>query len=423
MKNKTKYLLLLSATLIVGFSSCKKSGSDINPPVTTPPPPPAPPTGPVLPTTLSGIKAILVDKNATDETAALFYNMKVLARTKIMFGHQDDTKQGFNWNGEAGRSDVKEVTGAYPAVYGWDMLFVASFQRNSWFDGQVNMIRQLTKDAYKRGGVNTYCWHYWNPALSKRPGQDGSTEGTNADFYYKNAPAAAVPEILPGGSYNAVYNQSLDQVADQISSLKDDNGKPIPIIFRLFHEQDGDWFWWGAKYCTAQQYKDLFQYTVKYLRDAKKLHNILFSWSPDRGASTEADYLARYPGNDYVDVLGIDEYYDLSADRGGAAGITAASNKIKIMSDYAKANNKIAAVTETGLSNLTKPDWYTTVLLPALTQQKVEISYALAWGNSSSTYWTPYQGGPSAVAADFVKFKNTSNIVFGDTAPDMYKIK
>lgn len=424
MKFNFKNRLVVGAFFLISFFSCKK-GETEQPTVITPPVvvPPVIDQRPALPTTLAGLKAIMVDKNATDESAALFYNMKNLAKTKIMFGHQDDTHQGVSnattaWNGIAGKSDVKEVTGAYPAVYGWDMIFVASFQRNGWFDNQANETRNLTADAYKRGGINTYAWHYWNPALSKRPGFGGpNNEGLNADFYYDSAPTAAVSQILPGGNYNLVYNQSLDQVATYIKSLVDDNGKPIPVIFRLFHEMDGNWFWWGASHCSPQEYKDLFQYTVKYLRDTKQIHNVLYSWSPDRSATTEAAYLSRYPGDDCVDVLGIDNYEDLKT----AGGITAASNKLKIMSDYAIKNNKIAALTEMGLKNVTQNNWYTTVLLPALTQQKLEISYALAWSNSVGGYWTPYRGHPAET--DFINFKNSSQIVFGDKMPNMYTIK
>ncbi len=37
-----------------------------------------------------------------------------------MFGHQDALAYGVGWKYEAGRSDIKDVTGEYPALYGWD---------------------------------------------------------------------------------------------------------------------------------------------------------------------------------------------------------------------------------------------------------------------------------------------------------------
>ena len=177
--------------------------------------------------------------------------------------------------------------------------------------------------------------------------------------------------ILPGGDYNDVYKKSLDRIADFVSSLKADDGKLIPIVFRPFHELDGDWFWWGAPYCTAQEYKDLYRFTVTYLRDTKGLHNILFAFSPDRNYTTADQYMARYP--------------------------------------------------ETGLENISQNDWYTQVLLKAMTQQKLELSYALAWTNSDNTVWTPYKGHPAV--ADFINFKNNSNITFLDKLPKMYQLK
>lgn len=397
--------------MIAIFTSCKKSEAPkIEAPEAVIPPPPKP----VVPN-MSTVKSWLVDKNATDETAALFYKMKTLAKTKIMFGHQDDTKSGKTPNFVLGMSDVKVVTGSFPAVYGWDLIDIASFQRNPWFDNQADVIRQQTVDAFNRGGINTYCWHYWNPILSKSPGEEGFEEGRNASFYYNDAPAKAVAEILPGGRYHEAYKMSLDRVAKYIKSIKTNGGKLIPIIFRPYHEMDGNWFWWGASHCTPQEYKDLFRYTVKYLRDTKQVRNILFAWSPDRNAVTEEQYLTYYPGDDYVDVLGMDQYEDLKT----ASGITSASNKLKIVSDYAVKKNKIAALTETGLANITQSDWYTAVLLKAMTQQKIELSYALVWYNGGDAY-TPIKGHPAE--ADFIKFKNTSPIIFGDKVPDMYKL-
>ena len=63
---------------------------------------------------------ILVDSLATAETVALFENLKTVSQQGVLFGHQDDLAYGIDWKATPGRSDVKQVCGDYPAVYGWD---------------------------------------------------------------------------------------------------------------------------------------------------------------------------------------------------------------------------------------------------------------------------------------------------------------
>ena len=59
--------------------------------------------------------------------------------------------------------------------------------------------------------------------------------------------------------------------------------------------------------------------TVDYLRDSCGLHNVLYAYSPDRSridmsseSTCEAGYLYAYPGDEYVDVLGFDDYWDIA---------------------------------------------------------------------------------------------------------------
>lgn len=394
------------------FSSCKRSTpADAG----TPPPPPPPPPVATAPT-LAEIKAMLVDKNASAETAALFYNLKKISKTNILFGHQDDTKRGVTnattqWENaqqypgiSREKSDVKEVTGSYPVVYGHDFIHIANFADGAWYDYEKQIAHDLTVDAYNRGGVNTYAWHYFNPV-------------SKGSFYWDSSPVEAVSKIIPGGSYHEIYKNSLKEVADFAKSLIGSDGKMVPVIFRPFHEFDGGWFWWGATHCTAAEYKTLFQFTVTYLRDSLAVRNFLYGWSPDKNFNSESEYLQRYPGDEYVDLVGMDNYGDLGAN---AAPVTA-STKLKIVSDYAVAKNKIAALTETGLSKLTQGDWYTGTLLNALKYQKVELAYVLVWANTTSAYWTPYKG--HAAENDFISFKNNPYIYFAGEAPGMYEIK
>ncbi len=409
-RNIQRVLFFISC---IFFISCKKTGDNSSAPGgTTNPPPVVQDTVPSLSTVRSG----LVDKNATEQTAGLFYNLKKVSKTKILFGHQDDTKRGVTnastqWANEQHlpavsreKSDVKEVTGVYPAVYGHDFIHIANFETGNWYDYEKQIARELTIDAYNRGGVNTYAWHYFNPV-------------SKGSFYWNDSPVEAVSKILPGGSHHSVYKNSLSQIASFANSLIGADGKLVPVIFRPFHEFDGNWFWWGASHCSVQQYKDLFRFTVTYLRDSLQVRNFLFAWSPDKNFNTQSQFLERYPGDEFVDLVGSDNYGDLN----GSTNVTVAAAKFKIVSDYAISKNKVAAMTETGLQNLTKTDWYTETLLKVLQNQKLELSYVLVWANTTSAFWTPYAGHASST--DFKNFKNNPYLVFADKLPEMYKIK
>jgi mannan endo-1,4-beta-mannosidase len=411
MYKATKNTIWRIAAVVCMLQACSKKGSSgetiITPPLTQPKD-----TVPALAT----VRGWLADKSATDETAALFYNLKKVAKTGILFGHQDATKRGLSdattqWANEqhlpavsADKSDVKAVTGAYPAVYGHDFLHIANFNKSPWFVYEANIARQLTIDAYNRGGVNTFAWHYNNPV-------------SKGSFYWNDSKVEAVSKILPGGSHNEVYKQSLKEVADFARSLVGANGKLVPVIFRPFHEFDGDWFWWGAAHCTPEQYKQLYQFTVTYLRDSMGVHNFIYAWSPDRKFNSEAQYLERYPGDAYVDLVGMDNYGDMAV---GTAP-TVAGTKLKIVSDYALRKNKVAALTETGLSRLPQSDWFTGLLQKALQSHTPQLAYVLVWANTKDHFWTPYKDHPAA--PDFIKFKQSSYVLFGDEMPKMYEIK
>ncbi|CAF1398559.1 unnamed protein product [Adineta ricciae] len=76
-------------------------------------------------------------------------------------------------------------------------------------------------------------------------------------------------------------------------------------MFRPFHEANGAWFWWGRQDPTV--FKNVWIHMFNYLTQVKDLHNILWIYSPEQGASTPSLY---YPGSDYVDIVGLDVYTD-----------------------------------------------------------------------------------------------------------------
>ncbi|MBD1395351.1 glycoside hydrolase family 26 protein [Mucilaginibacter glaciei] len=357
-------------------------------------------SGPVV--NRAALKSWLADKNATNETASLFYNLKASAKDRVLFGHMEDNKNGYDgWKDVPGRSDVYEATGAYPALYGFDFGGIGSFRPDSLLRKETKIAHDRVLEAYKRKGIITFSWHFGNPV-------------SKGSFYWEKSPVNAVSEILPGGSYNTVFNTCLAKIARFASSVKS-GGKLVPIIFRPFHEFDGDWFWWGKTHCTTNEYKALYRYTVTYLRDSLHVKNFLYAWSPDCRFNSRDEYLERYPGNNYVDVLGMDNYADVKI--GKSPELAAA--KLKIVSDMALDSNKVAAFTETGLENLPQADWYTQMLLKTLTDKPIQIAYVMLWSNKPKSTWTPYKGHPAE--ADFIKFKNNPYIIFGDKMGDVYQ--
>jgi mannan endo-1,4-beta-mannosidase len=405
---KNHFLKTIVFSSIIALSSCSKEDSTPDPVLVVPP---------VVVTdvlTTQNAKTYMVDKNATTETVALFYNLKKLAKTKFAIGQQD-AFNGFYSNGSSAQSDIKKTTGYEPALLGSDFMFITDKNNNgqsdNWFYQQEIIITDDVKEAYAKGMINTFSWHI------REPNKEDSFYAADMTTEQK---ATAFKSILPGGVNNAWYKTKLDKIASVISNLKGSKGELIPIIFRPFHEFDGSWFWWGADFCSPEDYKAAYQFTVEYLRDTKGVHNILYAFSPDNSYATSTNYLSRYPGDAYVDVLGMDNYGDLN--NLGQTGADKANAKLKMLSDLAITKVKIAAMTETGyrVTATVAPvtNWFSTYLYSALTANSIQISYVMFWNNSQDGYYVPTPTASNA--GDFKTFSTKSKSVLVNTLPSMY---
>lgn len=331
------------------------------------------------------------DPKATREAVELFQKMLKLQTKGMMFGHQDDLAYGTNWYAVDGRSDVKEVCGDYPAVFGWELGNLELGNAYSLDSVKFENITNWIKKVDREGGINTISWHLRNPL----------TGGSSWDVSSKKT----VASIIPGGEKHDLYKQYLDKLATFMESLKDDQGKMIPVLFRPFHEHTGSWFWWGKDLCSVDDYKTLWRFTVNYLRQTKQLHHLLYAYSTDRFATPE-EYLERYPGDDLIDLVGFDLY-----DRGPGYAATL-GNCARMVSEIGAKKGKIVAVTEAGGPIATNTDWWTTVLLETL--RPYNMSYTLVWRNAynhpKETAFGPHKGSPNE--QDFVKFYKDPKTLF-----------
>lgn len=359
----------------------------------------------------------MTDDQASQETKELYAYLKDLNKKKdILFGQQHALDEGVTLTSEGSRvgstdSDVKNAVGDYPAVFGWDTLSLDGYEKPGVSGDPKQSIANLThsmKTAHQLGGIITMSTHPHNFVTG---GNFNDTSGN------------VVQEILPGGSKNNQFNQWLDRIAELAHNLKTDEGKTIPVIFRPFHEQTGSWFWWGESTTNPEQYKALYRYTVEYLRDQKGVHNFLYAYSPGAGNDR---YFKTYPGDAYVDVLGIDSYDDKNQP-GSDSYIQALKKDTTMLVKEAEARNKIAALTEfgysaQGLKNTGNTlDWYTRIF-NALQKDPAasKIAYMMTWANfgMGNNLYTPYRdvngnlGGDHELLADFQKFYQDPHSVF-----------
>ena len=339
------------------------------------------------------------DKEATKETIALYRNLKKLLNKGFMFGHQDDLAYGVGWKydastSSAGRSDIKDVTGDYPAVYGFELGRLEIDQSVNLDSVPFDKMKNFIVTAYQRGGVITLSWHLNNPLT-------GQTAW--------NPAPGTVASILPDGEKNGLYKTWLDKVASFMLDLRGKNGEHIPIIFRPFHELNGSWFWWGKNNCTPDELKQLWHFTISYLRDVKNVHNLLYAYNTDRFSSKE-EYMERYPGDEWVDVVGFDIYQRNSTNEKFIQDI---SQMLSTLDGIANEKNKIPALTEFG-GNLSDTSWWTGTFLKGIGNHK--ISYVLGWRNAGKKpggqfeYYVPYKG--HITSPDFLRFYKADKTIF-----------
>jgi mannan endo-1,4-beta-mannosidase len=364
----------------------------------------------------------LSNPKATTEAKALYKNLGDLQGKAFLFGHQDSLAYGFDWEKLPDMSDVKVSSGSYPALYGWDLGRIELGEPANVDGVSFDLIRDSIKSGFSRGGVITISWHITNPV----------TGGSHSDNKTQ-----AVHEIISGGKLHQQFIASLDKLIafNEQLKIKNVDGKEIwiPIIFRPWHEHNGEWFWWGKGNTTEENYIKLYRFTVNYLRK-KGQHNLIFAYSPDRSRidmeNFTRDYMWGYPGDKYVDVIGLDDYWDL----GHEANKTPIAEQLSILTKsleqlvtIADAKNKLAALTEGGNEAFLIKNFYTQHLLKGIlaNDKTRRIAYAMVWRNATNGgynkkhFYVPYKNHPEI--ADFTLFKQNKSVLFEDELPKLYE--
>lgn len=349
----------------------------------------------------------MVDDDALPQTQSLFAYLKNVGKAGYtLFGHQNDaTDRIINNTGVI--SDTYNSVGAFPGVHGYS----------------PNQIAQV-KDAYRKGGIIAIEHHI---GFNVNSGVGGGSYGNTRN------PINPVERVLPGGPNHQSLINYLDNIANWASQYLDDDGNLIPVIYRPWHEHNGDWFWWNTSNATEGEFRELFRFTVEYLRDVKGVTNFIYAFSPNGHFENEEEYLYAYPGDEYVDLLGVDVYWDVP--QANPQGLDLMINSLRIAQTYANKTGKIAALTETGIrwnasDGLKLADaeyelnWYTEMQTRIKADPIAsQIAYMLVWRNGGTNhFWVPFKGHPTLgdheMLPDFINYYNRDDVVFADRVGD-----
>ena len=188
---------------------------------------------------------------------------------------------------------IKRVTGKEPALLGIELL---SYSPNiNYTDTDDECMKEVLenngtlKNAWlwaEKKGLITMTIHWFSPL-----------GGRSKAFYTENTEFDASLAVQSGTKENKALLQDIDHFAALLRPFKE---KGVPILWRPFHECDGEWFWWGAK--GADVLKKLWRIMFERFTATHGLDNLIWVWN-----AAKAEF---YPGDDCVDIISRDLYPD-----------------------------------------------------------------------------------------------------------------
>ena len=243
-----------------------------------------------------------VTPNASPEATALLEYIQDISGKYTLSGQHN-----FPSSGDKNSQFAANYYGKTPIIWSQDFGFAKEGDKDSYLARPANIQEAIRQ--YKSGAIVNFCWHAV-PPTTEEPVTFQPLPGTSSD-----APLASVQghmtdkqfrELLtPGTPLHKQWLKQIDVIASFLRQLQDAH---VPVLWRPYHEMNGDWFWWGGhyqgKYTTAELYRQIFDRFVNY----HKLNNLVWVWSVDRPSRPDREFSKYYPGNQYLDILALDVY-------------------------------------------------------------------------------------------------------------------
>ena len=216
----------------------------------------------------------LSSPNPSKEAKALYHYLQNVFGEKILSGQM---------NAQGGINEVEyimNVTAKQPAIQGFNLEFENTNQEKI----------QKGIDWWKAGGIPLYGWDWAAPTFSE------GFENSKKEIAIEKCFQEGTPE------YKAFW-KDLKSRADRLEKLRDAG---VPVLWCPFPEANGNTFWWGKQ--GPVKFIKLWQTMYNYMVKERKLNNLI--WIQSFAETINRDW---FPGNSYVDIIGLSSYDDNSA--------------------------------------------------------------------------------------------------------------
>lgn len=260
----------------------------------------------------------LANPNAIESAQKVYdYICESYGKT-VMAGQQESTWKDNNTEYEM--EIIEANTGKLPAVRGFD------FMKEEWDD----IVTRAT-EWWEKGGIVTICWHTGIYEMGTDGYAQSSKDVADWDKLFDETTEEHKDMLA-----------HWDEAAAALARLQDAG---VPVLWRPFHEFDGDYFWWakdaeGNKTEDGSNLVKLWQMMYNYYTNEKGLNNLI--WVYAYGGTVKEGW---YCGDEYCDIIGSDSYAnDSYEDEDGNMITTGTTNKTgwDRLQTYASTNKPMA---------------------------------------------------------------------------------
>ena len=208
--------------------------------------------------------------------------------------------------------------------------------------------RTLFEAISGRGMLPMLAWEPWDYRLDEAARKKGATRG-KIDRIRSNQPDYRLSRIARGD-----FDEYLRSWAEGIKALEH------PVAIRFAHEMNGDWYPWceTANGNRPGDYVKAWRH-IHDLFEAAGATNVIWVWSPNTRWDGSTPKLARlYPGDEYVDWVGLSGYYGMGAFSKYRSFDAIFEDTIKEIRTF---SGKPLVITETGAADTRgrKAEWIT----------------------------------------------------------------